>query len=339
MFTYLFTLLALYFIYKNYRRFIRSRQLFSLELVHSIPARTVMVTNLPPHLRGERPLAEYFENMDLAVESVTLCREVGSLQQLLDKRTKALLQLENAWTGYVGNPSIVEEYDPEGTGILIDTDIEGGHSTQTKLVVPHRPRPTIRPGWLKGKVDALEYLEQRFKEADEQVKKKRRTCKFRSTGAAFVTFEKMTSAVRLFLFTRIFIPLTELCQQIAVQLAHAPNPSEILSHPAPEPRDIVWANMTSSDRSIQLRDVFVIATMALLLFFWFFPITALASLLEIKKTTPWLGRLIGSNEKVRAIVQNSLPSAAMITLNAMLPFILEGTPLGIMHIAGKLKFI
>ena len=67
--------------------------------------------------------------------------------------------------------------------------------------------------------------------------------------------------------------------------------------------------------------------MALLLFFWVFPITALASLLslkEIKKTMPWLGRFIESNEQVRAIVQNSLPSAAMITLNAFLPFILEG---------------
>lgn len=85
--------------------------------------------------------------------------------------------------------------------------------------------------------------------------------------------------------------------------------------------------MTSSDQSIQLRDVLVLATMGLLLFFWFFPITALASLLsykEIKKTMPWLGRLIDSNDQVRAIVQNSLPSAAMITLNAMLPFILEG---------------
>lgn len=123
-------------------------------------------------------------------------------------------------------------------------------------------------------------------------------------------------------------------QQIAVQLAHAPNPNEILTYPAPEPRDIVWANMTSSDRSIQFRDVMVLATMALLLFFWFFPITALASLLsykEIKKTMPWLGRLIDSNEKVRAIVQNSLPSAAMITLNALLPFVLEGTSLSIVQ--------
>ena len=97
MFTYLFTILALYFIYKNYRRFIRSRQLFSLELVHSIPARTILVTNLPAHLQGERTLAEYFENMSMAVESVSVCREVGALKTLLDNRTRALLALEQQW--------------------------------------------------------------------------------------------------------------------------------------------------------------------------------------------------------------------------------------------------
>ncbi|KDR79098.1 hypothetical protein GALMADRAFT_223356 [Galerina marginata CBS 339.88] len=311
MFTYLFTLLALYFIYKNYRRFIRSRQLFSLELVHSIPARTVLVTNLPHHLRGERTLAEYFENMEMAVESVTVCRDVGSLKDLLDRRTEALLALEKAWVTYVGNPSTVEEYDPEGNAVplLVDADIEGGQPAQNRLVVPHRQRPTLRPGWFKPKVDALEYLEARFKEADELVKKKRRLGKFRPTGAAFVTFEKMSSA------------------QIAVQVAHAPSPNSIKTYQAPEPRDIVWSNMSPSPTAIQFRDIFVLATMALLFFFWFFPITALAGLLsykEIKKTMPWLGRLIDSNDQVRAIVQNSLPSVAMITLNAMLPFILEG---------------
>lgn len=71
----------------------------------------------------------------------------------------------------------------------------------------------------------------------------------------------------------------------------------------------------------------MLVLMALLLLFWFIPITALAGLLsykEIKKSMPWLGTLIDSNEKVRAIVQNSLPSVAMITLNALLPFMLEG---------------
>ena len=198
LFTYLFTLLALYFSYKNYKRFIRSRQLFSLELVHSIPARTVLVTNLPNHLQSERTLAEYFEHMGMAVESVSVCREVGTLKTLIDDRTKALLELESAWVSYVGNPSTVEEYDPEGNGfsLVVDTDVEGGQSPQSRLVVPHRKRLTIRPGWFKPKVDALEYLEERYTEADELVKKKRRS-KFKSTKTAFVTFEKMSSAVCL----------------------------------------------------------------------------------------------------------------------------------------------
>lgn len=85
--------------------------------------------------------------------------------------------------------------------------------------------------------------------------------------------------------------------------------------------------MTPSAATIRTRDVLVLGAMALLFFFWLFPIAALASLLsysEIKKVAPWLGRLIDKNEKIRAIVQNSLPSVAMITLNALLPFALEG---------------
>ncbi|KAK0211136.1 hypothetical protein DFS33DRAFT_1251690 [Desarmillaria ectypa] len=310
IFTYLFTLLALHLTYKNYRRFIRSRQLFSLELVHSIPARTVMITNLPSHLQGERALAEYFENMSLAVESVTVCREVGALKKLLDQRTAALLALERAWAAYVGNPSSVEAYDPEESVMpLVDVDVEAPQAPPTRLVVPHRKRPTLRLGWFKPKLDALEYLEARFKELDEQVKKKRRTGRFKATQAAFVTFEKMSSA------------------QVALQVVHANNPWQCTTYAAPEPRDIVWANMTPSQAHIRTRDALVLGALALLFFFWFFPITALASLLsydEIKRTLPWLGRLIDSNAKVQAVVQNSLPSVAMITLNALLPFLLEG---------------
>ncbi|EGN97135.1 hypothetical protein SERLA73DRAFT_169572 [Serpula lacrymans var. lacrymans S7.3] len=310
LFTYLFTFLALRFIYKNYRRFIRSRQLYSLELVHSIPARTVMVTRLPNHLQSERTLAEYFENMGLSVESVTVCREVDTLKRLIDLRTQALLKMESAWTKYVGNPSTVESYDPSENVMPPLSDVEPSfvENQPSRFVVPHRQRPTIRPGWFSKKVDALEYLEMKFKEADEKVKKWRRTGRFKATHIAFITFEKMSSA------------------QIAVQTANAPDPFECKACAAPEPRDIIWSNMSLQPNASVARELIVLGCMALLLFFWIFPITALASLLsykEIQKSLPWLGRLIDSNDKIRAIVQNSLPSVVMITLNALLPFILE----------------
>ncbi|KAI6121185.1 hypothetical protein F5141DRAFT_1088440 [Pisolithus sp. B1] len=308
LFTYLFTILALYFLYRNYRRYIRARQLFSLELVHSIPGRTVMVSSLPAHLRSERALAEYFENMGLSVESVSVCREVTTLKTLLDQRTKALLELESGWTNYVGNPSAVESYDPS-ENVISQVDPSSLEGQPARLVVPHRKRPTIRPGWFSAKVDALEYLEAKFKEADEKVRKWRRVGKFKATHVAFVTFEKMSSA------------------QIAVQTAHSPDPWQIKTRQAPEPRDIVWDNIGNTPGSLFARDLLVLGAAGLLLFFWILPITVLASLLsykEIKKVMPWLGQLIDTNDKIRAIVQNSLPSVAIVTLNAVLPFILEG---------------
>ncbi|GJJ13050.1 hypothetical protein Clacol_007299 [Clathrus columnatus] len=305
IFTYIFTLLALKFIHSNYKRFIRSRQLFSLELVHSIAARTVMVTNLPPHLQNEHSLAVYFENMNLAVESVNVVREPGGLEDLLHKRTEALLKLENAWVDYVGNPSSIESYDPS---LNVRADVDGLESQRNRLVIPRRKRPTLRPSWLSLKtVDAIEYIQKQFHDLDEKVRKKRQM-KFKATSSAFVTFEKMSSA------------------QIASQVAHASHPSESLTCLAPEPRDIIWANIALSSTALQVREIVVMGLMALLLFSWVFPVTALAGLLsytEIKKVAPWLGRLIDSSPQIKAIVQNSLPSVALISLMALLPFILE----------------
>lgn len=329
LFTYIFTFLALRFIYKNYARFIRARQLFSLELVHSIAARTVMVTDLPPHLRGERALAVYFESMDLTVESVSLCREVSTLRKLIDIRTRALLRLEKAWTDYLGNPSVVDVFDPSDSAVPPLVDLEEGRapspSRMSPLVVPHRKRPTIRPGWFKSKMDALEYLEERFKEADEAVKQRRKTGKFKASHTAFVTFEKMSSAVS----SPCHYPhlVLTVLKQIASQVAHAPQPLQCTTVLAPEPRDIIWDNMGHSRGVRRARELIVLGITLLIFFFWVFPITALASLLsyeEIKKTMPWLGRWIDANDQLRAIVQNVLPSVAMISFNALLPFLFEG---------------
>ena len=202
LFTYIFTGLILRFLYRNYRRFVRARQLYSLELVHSIAGRTVMITNLPAHLQRENKLAIYFENMDLQVESVNVVRESNALKVLIEKRTEALLKLEHEWTKYVGNPSTVESYDPSqnvrsDATPLIDIGGTDAEAQPVRVVVPHRQRPTVRPGLFKPRVDALEYYEKQFQDFDEQVRKKRKTGKFKATDTAFVTFEKMSDAVSL----------------------------------------------------------------------------------------------------------------------------------------------
>lgn len=207
LFAYAFTLLTLRFLYVNYHSFIRLRQLYSLQLVHSVAARTIMLTDLPEHLRGEHALAVHFEKMDLSVESVNLCRELGPLEGLIHKRTDILLKLEKAWTAYVGNPSSVADYDPSvnirndlsTTGANAVADMGDGSTDEeaqrARLVVPNRTRPTVRPKWFSKKVDALEYLQTQFSDADEAVRRKRRSAKLKATATAFVTFESMAHAV------------------------------------------------------------------------------------------------------------------------------------------------
>lgn len=86
--------------------------------------------------------------------------------------------------------------------------------------------------------------------------------------------------------------------------------------------------MAHSRGSTRAREAIVLIAVSMVFFFWVFPVAALASLLsyeEIKKVMPWLGRIIDSNEQIRAIVQNMLPSIAIILLNALAPFAFEGT--------------
>ncbi len=92
--------------------------------------------------------------------------------------------------------------------------------------------------------------------------------------------------------------------------------------------------MTLSQNTSRVRELIVMGLMAMLLLFWLFPIAALASLLsyeEIKRVMPWLGRFIDSNETISAVVQNLLPSVALISLMALLPFILEGKQSIMLH--------
>ncbi|WVQ84128.1 hypothetical protein IAT38_006275 [Cryptococcus sp. DSM 104549] len=371
IFTYLFTFFALYFFHQNFHRFVHSRQTFGLHLIHSISSRTVLVTNIPSHLRKDTALAEYFEKCEWKVESVNICREVEKLRRVLERRTNALLKLEEAWVDWVQNPAPQGKgYDPavysngngssstrsNGDERLVDIDGADTGSTTSLLSTatatpsygatpngsnaensgnsayatshshhlstadpeahPHahihvhtaRERPTLRPRWFGAKVDAIDHWEKKFREEDENVKELRRKGRFDATQAAFVTFEDVRDA------------------QTACQVAHNPHHSQVVTELAPEPRDVVWSKVSMSAREGMIRDLAIMGVMGVLLLFWIVPVSSLAALLsynEIKKVMPWLARLIDNSPRLAALVQNSLPTLALIIFNGCLPFLLE----------------
>ena len=125
---------------------------------------------------------------------------------------------------------------------------------------------------------------------------------------------------------------------------HYPHHSEVLTEPAPEPRDVVWSTVSMPQRERIVRHIAVMGVMTILLLAWnslsmrfsvfpslsltcgVVPVSSIASLLsykEIKKVAPWLARLLDASPRLAAVVQNSLPSITIIAFNGLLPFLLQ----------------
>lgn len=282
------------------------------------------------HIDGVFSWEDMGEHM--AVESVSVGRQVGSLAARLSDRTSKLRQLEEAWSQYLGNPPaakitgyrredvvarITQRDQPsERPWPLIDhPPAENGHADAEESLeenkrdepIKGKARPTKRIGWTFRKVDLLDHLAEAYREADQAVRQRRRG-RFHPTELAFVTFETMGAA------------------QIAAQTSHYPQPEALETLLAPEPRDVYWANLTITETSLMVRKFVAAVLMLLLLFFWGVPISYLARLLNyesISKALPWLAKILDKSERLRALVQNSLPSLAVIGFNALLPFFLE----------------
>ncbi|SPC64188.1 uncharacterized protein UHOD_05173 [Ustilago sp. UG-2017b] len=348
--TYLFTLLAMRAIWINYQRFVRSRQLYILEILESIPARTVEIRDLPTHLRDDKALAEYFENMDMPVESTAVVRNTEGLSRLLNQRSDALHRLEKTWVKWLANPTDAEGYDPEKIMLLaagahrddlpssdvtddlvrisVDDQRPSGDDLESSRLLPssnttatvftgadtirtHRPRPTMRKTWwnpLSEKIDAIDELTRQFNAIDRAVRRRRKTGRFPGGNVSFVTFSSAASA------------------QITSQTVHYPIPAYCATSMAQEPRDIIWSNIDLSNNDRRVRQVLVSIFIVAVLVFYIPPLVFLASFVSpgaIAKYAPWLDRLLDTDERLRALVQNNLPSLVVIGFNALLPLVLE----------------
>jgi hypothetical protein len=210
-FTYFFCFAAFYFTFRNYRDYIRMRRKYGLQTATTLPARTVMVTGIPPELRSDRKLAEYFESLGLGVvESVHVVKHVSQLSELIRERARSLRRLELSYARYWGNPCNDPDYDPDE--LLMQAEQSDHINTidfaphqperdrdRLPLFKPRRSRPTVRDGMLGitgKKVDAIEYHSDQFNYLDDIVIKARRLGRYPPSTVGFVTFESVISAVR-----------------------------------------------------------------------------------------------------------------------------------------------
>lgn len=288
-FTYIFSLILLRFLQHTYFKLINVKPRVGLS--NSSPSlRTVVIEKLPAHLRNDQALTDYFDQViGYPVQSAHVLKDVTSLLPLLQSRTAALKRLQRGYEIYHQKSS--EPFD------------------SSSLATPSQFRPRYRPNWFSLKsVDWIDHWKSAFDEADRLVQQRRKG-KFKTLSFAFVTFKNLDHA------------------QILCQTVHWPRPDQALISLAPDSRDIQWSNIAIQSMWLRLRQTIVWLLMALLYGFWATPISFLAKLMSYETLVSWLSPvvvdLIERSNVIKALIQNSLPTLAIILFNALLPTLLD----------------
>jgi hypothetical protein len=201
--TWVYSLATFYFTFYNYREFSEIRHKYYLKWKDTIAARTVMVTSIPKRLQTDAALAEFYESLELGtVESAVVYRNVRKLRHVIEKRTKYLQKLEEAYADYLNNPCKDPNYDPDEALKEFERadDAKTANDNAAKVlekVSAKRPKKFLFPSLFK-KVDKIEYYTEKFFKYDKLVEEGRRGA-YSSQPIGFVTFDNITGAVNILL--------------------------------------------------------------------------------------------------------------------------------------------
>jgi len=221
IFVYLFSVLSFYFLYTYTLRVIRVRQDY---LGHqcTITDRTIRLSAIPREMRSEQAIKNHVEGMGIGtVDSVTICRNWKSIDDLMEQRDTLVRKLEEAWTVYLSRKRIqrsmetlpIAQPDPPSPQSATSTDEEpllDGHGPPRYN--KKRPQITLRhfsfqyclPKLNSKKVDAIDYYTMKLEVLDAQIEETRKQ-DFGALPLAFVTLNSVAAAVSVKFYATIFV--------------------------------------------------------------------------------------------------------------------------------------
>ncbi|KAL5198421.1 hypothetical protein ABZP36_001933 [Zizania latifolia] len=185
---------------------------------------------------------------------------------------------------------------------------------------PEGTKPTHRIGFLGligKKVDTIEYCNDKIKELVPKLEAEQKiTLCEKQQRAAIVFFNRRSAAAS------------------ASQTLHAQMYDRWTVMQAPEPREIVWSNLSKKIYERQIRQVVVYTIVFLTVVFYMVPITAISALTTLEKLReklPFL-KVVVDQKEIKTVLQAYLPQLALIVFLALLPSLLmflsklEGIP-------------
>ena len=329
VFAYLFSAIAIYLIVTETKRVIEVRQEY-LGSQSSVTDRTIRLSGIPVDLRDEDRIKEFIESLDIGkVESVTLCRNWGELDNAVTERMDTLRRLEEAYTVHLGHRSVERSRETlpisqpvppsprarDASEAEADADAEPGDGLLEVNGQPHvapyarqRPKTRIRYGRFKlrsKQVDSIDYYEEKLRQADDRVRELRKK-EFDATPLAFVTLDSVAAC------------------QMAIQAVLDPSPQQLIANPSPDPADVVWPNTYLSRRSRMTRSWAVTALVVVLTVLWaiiLVPVAGLLNVETIEEVFPQLADVLREHKVFKALVVGNLPTLIASLLMVAVPYL------------------
>uniref|UniRef100_A0A803KUG6 CSC1-like protein ERD4 n=1 Tax=Chenopodium quinoa TaxID=63459 RepID=A0A803KUG6_CHEQI len=260
-------------------------------------------------LRSSEPRAEQFA---ILVRDIPHAREGETKKEQVDSYFKAIYP-DTFYRAMIVTDNkevnkIWEELEKNRKKLLRAETI---YAESRSIGSPEGVRPTTRTGFLGlygTKVDSIEYYTEKINEITPKLEAEQKiTLRDRQLSSALVFFTSRVAAAS------------------AAQSLHARMVDSWVVVDAPEPRQVIWTNLSLNYYSRTIRKYVVYTIVSLTILFFMIPITfitAFTTLENLEMLLPFLRPII-EIKSVRTLLEAFIPQLVLIIFLALLPMLLR----------------
>ncbi|KAH8164880.1 hypothetical protein CIB48_g3360 [Xylaria polymorpha] len=289
---YSFNTIVCSFLWWNYRQVLRLRRLYfeSDEYQQSLSARTLMLNNIPKKMASDEGVARIIDSVvpSSSFSRTVIARNVKLIPSLIEQHDHTVRKLEKVLAKYLRDPQNLPPARP--------------------MCYPSKKDPSYSTYPKGQKIDAIDYLTQRIRELEIEVKEVRSALDKRNTFSyGFASYDDITEAHAIAYTLRNKKPL---------------GATVVL---APKPNDIIWDNMTLTPATRSWRRLVINLWIVLLTFFWIAPNALIAifiaNLSNLGLVWDGFQKQLSANTVFWAIVQGVASPAVTSLIYLVLPII------------------
>jgi hypothetical protein len=276
-----------FFLWHNYRAVARLRREYfeSKEYQNSLHSRTLMVTEIPTSLRTEEGILRIVDDVKQNVElpNAVIARNVKELPEMIEEHEENVRKLEEILAKYLKNPAKLPPKRP--------------------MIKPSKKDANYKKG---EKVDAIDYLTDRIKELEAQIRLVRESVDQRNAMSyGFASYDSIDEAHTI------------------AYAARNKHPHGTNLRLAPRPSDIIWKNLPLTKQQRRARRITNNLWIVLMTLIWIAPNALLAvfisNLSNLGRVWPAFNTELHRDPKAWAIVQGVAAPAITSLFYFLLP--------------------